>query len=134
MRMLRPAAIGNATTASFQPIRNLRPLRELPLFFDEVARAKSLIVEKIDSLKPRRAAALEQYNAPTVQRLNVSTLQLCSKAHLHRAVVLLRRAGRVDRHAGIGGAWLDDLIVDEVFLDFLAAYIGEHFVVNLDAG
>jgi hypothetical protein len=40
----KAAAIANATNASFQPMRNLRRLREAPPLFDEAVRAKSLIV------------------------------------------------------------------------------------------
>src|SRR2546423_14456544 len=44
------------------------------------------------------------------------------------------RTGRVGWPAGIGGVFSDQLVLDEIFLDFVAAYVGEHLVVDLDTG
>ncbi len=42
--------------------------------------------------------------------------------------------GALSRHPGIGAARLHELVLDQVFLDFFAAHVREHLVVDLDTG
>jgi len=42
----------------------------------------------------------------------------------------LSRARRVQRHIGLRWARLDELIVDQILLDFFAADIGQHLTVD----
>jgi hypothetical protein len=57
-----------------------------------------------------------------------------SEIELHRALVLLRRARRVRRNVRRRVARLDNLIVDQVLLDFVAAHIREHVPVDFNTG
>src|SRR5438105_9073965 len=56
------------------------------------------------------------------------------KTNLHVALVLFGCARGVERNVGHCIARLHHSVLEQILLDFFAADIGQHFVVNLDAG
>src|SRR5438874_8796274 len=64
--------------------------------------------------------------------LGVSLTEL--KTNLNVALVLLGRTRRVERSVGYCIARLHNSVLEQILLDFFAADIDEHFLIDLDAG
>ncbi len=76
--------------------------------------------------------------APTVRSLACARddrkARSALEVQLYLALVDFSRARGVERNIRLRGARLHQLIVDQIFFDFFAADVGQHFTVDLNAG